>query len=95
SQVEVPVLGIVENMSSFCCPHCNETTDIFSSGGGKATAERYEVELLGKLPIDIKIREGGDEGKPVVTAAPDSSEAKTFMDIAQKVAGKIEGLAAG
>ncbi len=95
SQVKVPVLGIVENMSSFCCPHCNETTDIFSSGGGKATAERYEVELLGKLPIDIKIREGGDEGRPVVTAEPDSSEAKAFMDIAQKVAGKIESLTAG
>ncbi|VAW37005.1 [4Fe-4S] cluster assembly scaffold protein Mrp (=ApbC) [hydrothermal vent metagenome] len=95
SQVEVPVLGIVENMSSFCCPHCNETTDIFSSGGGKTTAERYEVELLGKLPIDIKIREGGDSGRPVVTAAPDSKEACAFTDIAQKVAEKIEGMVAG
>jgi len=95
SQVEVPVLGIVENMSTFCCPHCNKTTDIFSSGGGKTTADRYEVELLGKLPLDLKIREGGDAGRPIATAEPDSKEAKTFMDIAQKIAGKIESLVAG
>ncbi len=95
SQVEVPVLGIVENMSTFCCPHCNKTTDIFSSGGGKTTADRYEVELLGKLPLDLKIREGGDAGRPIATTEPDSKEARAFMDIAQKVAGKIGSMTAG
>jgi len=88
-QVNVPILGIVENMSSFCCPHCGKTTEIFSHGGGEKTSSRYEVDFLGNLPIDLKIREGGDSGKPVTIAHPDSAEAKAFDAIACKVAAKI------
>ena len=88
-EVNVPIIGIVENMSSFICPHCDKETAIFSSGGGKKTSERYDVPLLGKIPIDLKIREGGDAGKPVVESEPDSAEAKTFTDIACKVAARI------
>lgn len=89
TEVNVPIIGIVENMSSFICPHCDKETAIFSSGGGEKTSERYDVPLLGKIPIDLKIREGGDAGKPVVESEPDSAEAKTFTDIACKVAARI------
>ncbi len=89
TEVKVPILGIVENMSSFICPHCDKETEIFSSGGGKKTSERYDVPLLGKVPIDLKIREGGDAGKPVVQSQPDSAEAKIFTEIASKVAARI------
>ncbi len=88
-EVNVPIVGIVENMSYFVCPHCGEKTEIFSHGGGEKTAERYDVELLGTIPIDPSIREGGDKGVPVVEGLPDSPQAKAFMEIAKKVAGKI------
>lgn len=88
-EVKVPIIGIVENMSFFTCPHCNETTDIFSSGGGEKTSERYDVPLLGNIPLDPVIREGGDEGIPIVEADIDSPNAKAFMDIAKAVASKL------
>ena len=88
-EVNVPILGIVENMSHFVCPHCGEKTDIFSHGGGEKTAERYGIELLGNIPIDPAIREGGDKGLPVVEADPEGAQAKAFIEIAQKVAAKI------
>ena len=84
-EVKVPITGIVENMSYFTCPHCNEKTEIFSSGGGKETSERYDVPLLGKIPLDPVIREGGDAGTPIVEAEKDSPHAKAFMDIAKAI----------
>ncbi len=92
AEVKVPVLGIIENMSLFVCPHCGESTEIFSHGGGEKTSERYDVPLLGKLPLDVKTREGGDCGKPIVLLEPDSEQAKTFKDIACALAGKISVL---
>jgi len=92
SEVEVPVLGIIENMSVFVCPHCGESTEIFSHGGGLKTSERYNVPLLGQLPLDIKTREGGDSGNPVVVMEPESAQAKAFNGIACNVAGKISVL---
>ncbi len=89
NKVEVPILGIVENMSTFVCPHCGEETKIFSSGGGEKTSERYEVPLLGTIPIDLAIRECGDAGEPIVSARPDSPEALAFNEIAQKVASRV------
>lgn len=88
-EVKVPILGLVENMSFFVCPHCNEKSEIFSHGGGQKTSERYNVPLIGKIPIDMAIREGGDSGKPIVVSSPDSPHSKAFSDIASAVASKI------
>ena len=88
-EVDVPVVGIVENMSFFECPNCHEKTEIFSEGGGESTSERYEVPLLGKVPIDIDIRLGGDTGKPLVDAKPDSINATAFLDIGKEVTERI------
>jgi len=88
-KVNVPVLGIVENMSTFVCPHCSKTTDIFSHGGGQKAAEKLDVLFLGEVPIDPQIRQGGDEGRPIVIANPDSPQAKAFVAIAGKVAQQV------
>jgi ATP-binding protein involved in chromosome partitioning len=88
-QVRVEVLGIVENMSYFQCPHCNERTHIFSHGGAAATAEKFEVPFLGEVPLVSDLREGGDQGKPIVASNPDSPGAKAFIQIAEKVAARV------
>ena len=93
-EVDVPILGIVENMSHFVCPHCNETTDIFSSGGGEKTSKRYDVPFLGSIPLDPVIRECGDDGKPVVDAEPDSPHSAAFREVAGHVRDKVEALEA-
>jgi ATP-binding protein involved in chromosome partitioning len=88
-KVSIPVLGLVENMSSFVCPHCRQETAIFAHGGAKAAAEKMGVRFLGEIPIDLAIRQGGDEGVPVVAGHPDSPQAAAFMDVAKSVAGAI------
>jgi len=88
-QLNIPLLGVVENMSYFACPHCGEHTDIFGHGGGKAMADDLKIPLLGEVPIDVRVRSGGDEGQPVVAAAPDSAAAQAFRDVAGKVAAQI------
>ncbi len=88
-QVRVEILGIVENMSYFQCPNCNTRTDVFSHGGGRETAERYQVPFLGEVPLDTTVRYGGDEGKPVVLRDPDSAAGKAFADIACSVAAQV------
>jgi len=88
-QLNIPVLGVVENMSYFACPHCGERTEIFGHGGGKTMAEDLKIPLLGEVPIDVRVRSGGDEGQPVVVAAPDSPAAQAFRDVAGKVAAQI------
>ncbi len=88
-QLHVPCLGIVENMSYFVCSNCNEKHDIFGSGGGRALAERYQVPLLGSIPLSISVREGGDLGVPIVVGAPESAQAKAFLDVAGNVAAQI------
>ena len=85
----VPVLGIVENMTEFICPHCGKGTHIFDEGGGRKAAELMGVALLGEVPLDLKIRQGGDKGLPVVMGFPDSPEAKGFMDLATHVAARV------
>jgi ATP-binding protein involved in chromosome partitioning len=89
NQLEVPVLGVVENMSYFVCGHCGERTEIFSHGGGKTVAERMNVPFLGEVPIDPVVRAGGDDGRPVVVAEPDSPAGIAIRDIATKVAAAI------
>jgi ATP-binding protein involved in chromosome partitioning len=88
-EVKTTILGIVENMSGFICPCCGERTDIFGEGGGERTATQYEVELLGKIPIEPAVREGGDTGRPVVSAAPGSATAEAFRHLAQRVATRL------
>jgi len=90
-RVNVPVLGIVENMSTFICPHCGERSDIFGHGGARREAERLDVPFLGEVPLALAIREKSDAGEPVVATAPDSDYAQSFRAIAARVR---EGLAA-
>jgi ATP-binding protein involved in chromosome partitioning len=85
-KVEVPVVGVVENMSGYVCPSCGHHDEIFSRGGGKNLATRENVAFLGEVPIHPSVRGGGDSGKPIVLAAPDSAVAKVFRDIARSVA---------
>ena len=88
-KVQVPVLGIIENMSTHICSKCGNEEHIFGSGGGESMSRQYEVELLGSLPLDIKIREGVDNGKPTVALDPNSVISKNYRDIARSVAAKI------
>jgi ATP-binding protein involved in chromosome partitioning len=88
-RLNVPVLGIVENMSVFVCPHCEHPTHIFSTGGGKKAAELMGIEYLGELPIDLETRVGSDAGMPVVMGKPDSVIGKRFMELASQIAGRI------
>jgi len=89
-KLKMPILGIVENMSGFACPHCGKTSNIFKAGGGKAAAERYKVPFLGAIPIDPKIVEDSDAGKPFVTQHPDSKAAKAFNSLVEKVEEIVE-----
>ena len=84
-QVKVPILGFIENMSSFVCGHCGERTDIFSHGGGERAAEKLGIPFLGRIPIDPAIRDGGDSGHPIVVGNPASPQAAAFREIAQKI----------
>jgi ATP-binding protein involved in chromosome partitioning len=90
-RVNVPVLGIVENMSTFVCPQCGARSDIFGHGGARREAERLGVPFLGEVPLDIAIREKSDSGSPVVATAPGGPHAKYYRDIAMRVR---DGLAA-
>jgi len=91
TKVNVPVLGIIENMSYFLCPHCGERSDIFSHGGARREAERLGTDFLGEVPLDLAIRETSDEGRPITVSQPDSPYAQTFRDIAAKVWEKVSG----
>jgi ATP-binding protein involved in chromosome partitioning len=88
-RLNVPILGVVENMSYFVCPHCGEKTNIFSKGGGKKVSEERGVDFLGEIPLGIAIREHSDTGDPVVAAMPDSPEALVFKELAFRVAGMV------
>ncbi len=92
-KVEVPLLGIVENMSTFVCPNCNHESHIFGHGGAKAEAEKIGVDCLGEVPLHIAIRETSDAGTPITATQPDSPQAKAYRAIAKKVWEKIDGAA--
>jgi ATP-binding protein involved in chromosome partitioning len=89
-KVDVPVFGIVENMSYFTCPHCGERSEIFAHGGAKAEADRLGCDFLGEVPLHIDIRTTSDGGAPIVVSKPDSEHAKCYREIAKKVANKID-----
>ena len=88
-KVNVPVLGIVENMSFFHCPKCGERSDIFGHGGARADAEAYGVDFLGEVPLHMAIRSAGDGGAPIVVGAPESPEATAFMTVAAAVRDRL------
>ena len=88
-RVEVPVLGIIENMSYFVCPHCGERSDIFTHGGARRAAEQMGVDFLGEIPLDMEIRETSDNGKPIVAANPQSPHAQAYRAIAERLWRKL------
>ena len=88
-KVNVPVMGIIENMSYFIAPDTGKRYDIFGNGGGEKLAEELNTTFLGGIPLDPRIREGGDSGKPLVEILPDSDETKTVLDIARKLDAKL------
>lgn len=88
-KLHIPILGIVENMSQFICPHCGKGTHIFDTGGGRKASELMDISFLGEVPLELRIRQGGDRGLPVTVAHPEGSETQAFMAIAQRVAARI------
>jgi ATP-binding protein involved in chromosome partitioning len=88
-KVDVPVLGMIENMSYFSCPHCGGRTDLFGHGGARDEAARLGIDFLGEIPLDLQIRLTSDAGTPIVTAAPDSPHAAAYREIARKLSAKI------
>jgi ATP-binding protein involved in chromosome partitioning len=88
-EVKTPILGIIENMSFFICPSCGEQTEIFGFGGGERTAERYNVPLLGRIPLDTAVRQGGDIGHPITVSEPESPPGEAFRDAARQCARQL------
>ena len=85
-QMKVPILGVVENMSYFICPKCSERTEIFSYGGGENAAKELGVPFLGRIPIELDVRIGGDLGKPIIAIKPNHEVSKTFKEVASQIA---------
>jgi len=93
-RVTVPVLGIVENMSWFECPHCGKPSPIFGSGGGERLARELELPLLGQIPLDPRVMAGGDAGAPIVVTQPESSAARALVAVAERVSERLGAIAA-
>ena len=89
-KVDVPILGLVENMSSFICPHCDQETPIFDKGNAQRASGQHNIPFLGRVPIELAIREGGDNGAPVASANEDTAGAQAFKDIARALVAEIE-----
>ena len=92
AEANVPIIGIVENMSGFVCPHCGQVTDIFKSGGGEATAKEMNVQFLGRIPIEPGIVDAGDSGIPIVLGHPDSASAKAIAGIVDRIVKTVDNL---
>ena len=84
-RVNIPVFGVLENMSYFQCPHCGRETDVFSKGGGKKLAEKFGIPLLGEIPLDSALRAAGDEGKPLIVEKPDAPLSRKFIELAETI----------
>ena len=93
-KMNVPILGIVENMAGFDCPHCHHVTPIFGEGGGERLAREFDVPVLGSIPLDPATRAGGDTGEPIVVARPDSRQAEAFRRVAEQVRARLAEVAA-
>jgi ATP-binding protein involved in chromosome partitioning len=90
-KTRVPVLGLIENMSFFCCPNCGHRSDIFGHGGARLEAQRLGTEFLGEVPLVLDIRTAADAGAPIVASAPDSAPAQAFQAIAKRLWEKVSG----
>ena len=93
-RMSVPVLGLVENMTAFVCPHCGEATEIFGRGGGERFATQNQLEYLGGVPLDITVRQGGDVGVPAVAQREPGPAARALTDIARTIAARMSVRAA-
>ena len=91
-KVNVPLLGVIENMSFFVCGHCGERTEIFSFAGGERAAQKFEIPFLGRIPLDPAIREGGDAGMPIVVSVPDSPLTQAFQGVAETLQTRVREL---
>jgi ATP-binding protein involved in chromosome partitioning len=94
-RMSVPVIGIVENMTAFICPHCGEATEIFGRGGGERFAEQHGIEFLGGIPLDVTVRQGGDVGVPAVAQREPGAAAQALTALARTVAARMSVRAAG
>ncbi|XP_020095250.1 iron-sulfur protein NUBPL [Ananas comosus] len=92
-KVQVPILGVVENMSCFECPNCGTKSYIFGQGGAQRTAEEMDMKFLGEIPLELDIRSSSDEGNPIVVASPHSASAKAYTSVAEKVTERLKELA--
>lgn len=88
-QVHVDVLGVVENMAGFVCPHCEKTTEVFGRGGAQALSEKFKIPVLGRIPLDLAVRAGGDSGEPILKSHPDSPTSKAFREVAGQLAAQL------
>lgn len=95
SKLNVPIVGVIENMSYLECPHCNEHINIFGRGGGQKISEKFDIPFLGEIPLFPQIMEGSDKGKPVIISDPDSIQANALRKMAKITAGRISVIAAG
>jgi ATP-binding protein involved in chromosome partitioning len=93
-RMSVPVLGLVENMTAFICPHCGDATEIFGRGGGERFASQNQLEYLGGIPLDITVRQGGDVGVPAVAQREPGPAARALQDIARTIAARMSVRAA-
>jgi ATP-binding protein involved in chromosome partitioning len=93
-KVKVPILGVVENMSGFLCPHCGKSTEIFDKGGGLRAAEALKIPFLGEIPLVSEVREGSDTGHPIVLTDPNSPAAQALTGAAKQLAARLSILAA-
>ena len=89
-KVNVPVLGLIENMSYFLCPHCGTRTEIFAHGGARQEAQKMGARFLGEIPLDMQIRETSDAGKPIVASFPDSPHAQAYRSVAAQLVATLE-----
>src|SRR5918992_1449618 len=94
NKLNVPIVGVIENMSYLQCPHCNEHIHIFGKGGGQRVSEQFNIPFIGEIPLYPHIMEGSDRGKPIITAEPDSMQSLAFSKVAKTVAGRISVIAA-
>ena len=91
-KVSVPILGLVENMSAFVCPNCSHIEQIFGEGGGQSLCNEYDIDFLGSLPLNTKIRQYSDDGNPIMVSYPDSISSKLYSQIAKKISKKISAI---
>jgi hypothetical protein len=92
--VNVGIVGVVENMSGFVCPHCNETVDIFKSGGGEQVAREFDLPFLGRVPMDPKVVMAGDDGTPYLSSAEESPATRAFAKIVTAIENRLPAVAA-